>query len=211
MPQLVLANSVGVVDLVAQHKEGGLAQILHAEQRVELGLALGEALRVLGVDEEHNSADLGEVVLPQTAGLLVAAQVEGVEADAADGELFGRRVEGRLEDCDTVVLEHVKELVEGGRESVGEAYHREMECEAYSGLAGVVETEEEQLSVLVCQPELGKHVPNYTITHPSASCLRLLSDSVRLGYAPARGVGAAEGDQNVHQSRIHMMSYPFSR
>lgn len=120
MPQLVLANSVGVVDLVAQHKEGGLAQILHAEQRVELGLALGEALRVLGVDEEHNSADLGEVVLPQTAGLLVAAQVEGVEADAADGELFGRRVEGRLEDCDTVVLEHVKELVEGGRVSVGE-------------------------------------------------------------------------------------------
>jgi hypothetical protein len=29
-------------------------------------------------------------------------------------------VEGRLEDCDTVVLEHVKELVEGGRVSVGE-------------------------------------------------------------------------------------------
>lgn len=34
---------------------------------------------------------------------------------------------------------------------------------AYSGLAGIVEAEEEQLSVLVCQPELGEHVPNYTM------------------------------------------------
>jgi hypothetical protein len=31
---------------------------------------------------------------------------------------------------------------------------------AYGGLAGVVETKEEQLSVLVCQPKLGEHVPN---------------------------------------------------
>jgi hypothetical protein len=114
MPKLVLAHSIGVIDLVAQHEEGRLAQVLHAEQRVELGLALGEALRVLCVDEEHDAADLGEVVLPQAAGLLVAAQVEGVEAHAADGELFGRRVQGGLEDCDAVVLEHVEELREGG-------------------------------------------------------------------------------------------------
>ena len=124
MPQLVLAHSVGVVDLVAQHKEGSLAQVLHAEQRVELGLALGEALRVLGVDEEDNAADFGEVVLPQAAGLLVAAEVEGVEAHAADGELFGGRVKGRLEDCDAVVLEHVEEL--GGRGSV-----RRLSCSRY--------------------------------------------------------------------------------
>ena len=112
MPQLILAHSVGVINLVTQDKEGSLAQVLHAEQRVELRLALGEALRVLGVDEEHDAADLGEVVLPQAAGLLVAAQVEGVEAHAADGQLFGGRVEGGLEDCDAVVLEHVEELGE---------------------------------------------------------------------------------------------------
>jgi hypothetical protein len=110
MPKLVLAHGIGVINLVAQHKEGGLAQVLHAEQRVELGLALGEALRVLCVDEEHDAADLGEVVLPQAARLLVAAQVEGVEAHAADGELFRGRVQGGLQDCDAVVLEHVEEL-----------------------------------------------------------------------------------------------------
>jgi hypothetical protein len=110
MPKLVLAHSVGVVDLVAQDEEGSLAQVLHAEQRIELGLALSEALGVLGVDEEDDAADLGEVVLPQAAGLLVAAEIEGGEAAAADGELFGCRVQGGLEDCDAVVLEHVEEL-----------------------------------------------------------------------------------------------------
>ena len=110
MPKLILADSVGVVDLVAQHEEGSLAQVLHAEQRIELGLALGEALGVLGIDEEDDAADLGEVVLPQAAGLLVTAEIEGGEAAAADGELFGCRVEGGLEDCDAVVLEHVEEL-----------------------------------------------------------------------------------------------------
>jgi hypothetical protein len=172
VPQLVLAHSVGVVDLVAQHEEGRLAQVLHAEQRVELGLALGEALRVLGVDQEHDAADLGEVVLPQAARLLVAAQVEGVEAHAADGQLFRGRVQGRLEDCDAVVLEHVEELGEGEREGQWDVSRvsEGLSC-AYSGLAGIVEAKEEQLSVLVCQPELGEHVPDYTMAYPSASCL----------------------------------------
>lgn len=112
MPQLVLAHSVGVINLVAQHQEGSLAQVLHAEQSVELSFALGEALGVLGIDEEDDSADFREVVLPQAAGLLVTAQVESGEAAAADGQLLGGRVQGRLEDCDAVVLEHVEELDE---------------------------------------------------------------------------------------------------
>lgn len=110
MPELVLAHSVGVIDLVAQHKEGSLAQVLHAEQGVELSLALGEALGVLGIDEEDDTADFGEVVLPQAAGLLVTAKVEGGEAAGADREFLGRGVESRLQDGDAVVLEHVKEL-----------------------------------------------------------------------------------------------------
>ncbi len=32
---------------------------------------------------------------------------------------------------------------------------------AYGGLAGVVKTEEEELGVLVRQPKLGEHVPDY--------------------------------------------------
>ena len=43
---------------------------------------------------------------------------------------------------------------------------------AYSGLAGIVEAEEEQLSVLVCQPELGEHVPNYTMALSVSILLR---------------------------------------
>ena len=110
MSKLVLAHSIGVVDLVAQHEERRLAQILHAEQGVELGFALGEALGVFGVDEEDDAGHFGEVVLPQAAGLLVAAEVESGEAAAADGEFFGCRVQGGLENCDAVVLEHVEEL-----------------------------------------------------------------------------------------------------
>lgn len=117
VPKLVLAHSVGVVDLVSEDEEGSLAQILHAEQGVELSLALGEALRVLGVDEEDDAADLGEVVFPQAAGLLVTAQVERGEAAAADGKFFGGRVEGGLKDGDAVVLEHVEELRREGRVS----------------------------------------------------------------------------------------------
>jgi hypothetical protein len=87
---------------------------------------------------------------------------------------------------------------------------------AYSGLAGIVEAEEEQLSVLVCQPELGEHVPNYTMACPSASfllpvcCFAILSAlDMR---QPARCRCGGGGDQtNVHQSTIHIMSYSFSR
>jgi hypothetical protein len=87
--ELVLGDGVGVVDLVAQDAEGHLGELLHGQERVELGLGLGEALVVLGVDQEDDAVDLGEVVLPQAARLLVTAQVEGREADVADGELLG--------------------------------------------------------------------------------------------------------------------------
>lgn len=72
MPQLVLGHRVGMVDLVAEHKEGGLGQLFHGEQGVELGFGFGEALGVFGVDEEDDAADFGEVIAPEAAGLLVA-------------------------------------------------------------------------------------------------------------------------------------------
>ena len=68
MAELVLGDGVGVVDLVAQDDEGHLAQLLHGQEGVELGLGLGEALVVLGVDEEDDAVDLGEIILPQAAG-----------------------------------------------------------------------------------------------------------------------------------------------
>jgi hypothetical protein len=57
-----------VVDLVTEDEEGDLGQVLHGEKGIELGLGLGEALVVLGVDEEDDTANFGEVVLPETAG-----------------------------------------------------------------------------------------------------------------------------------------------
>lgn len=66
--QLILRDGVGVIDLVAEHEEGHLGEVLHGEQGVQLDLGLGETLVVLGIDQEDDAADLGEVVLPQTAG-----------------------------------------------------------------------------------------------------------------------------------------------
>lgn len=108
MSQLLLTHSVRVIDLVTQDQERGLLQLLHTQQGVQLGLALDESLRVLGVDQEHDAGDFGEVVLPQATGLLVPAEIEGGEAAGADGELFGGGVESGLEDGDAVVLEHVE-------------------------------------------------------------------------------------------------------
>lgn len=118
MAKLVLANSIGVVDLVSEDQEGNLGQLLHGKEGVELGLGLGETLVVLGVNEEDDTANFGEVVLPQTTSyltrvatfsflillyttglrgilltLLVTTQVKGREAVVADGELFGCCIE----------------------------------------------------------------------------------------------------------------------
>lgn len=68
MTELILADGVGVVDLVTEDEEGDLGEVLHGEESVELSLGLGETLVVLGVNEENNTADFGEVVLPQTTG-----------------------------------------------------------------------------------------------------------------------------------------------
>lgn len=55
VPQLVLGDGVGVVDLVAEDEEGSLLEVLHGEERIELGLGLQEALWVFGVDEEDDA------------------------------------------------------------------------------------------------------------------------------------------------------------
>lgn len=64
----VLGDGAGVVNLVAEDDKGDLGQLLHGQERVELGLGLGESLVVLGVDEEDDAVDLGEVISPDTTG-----------------------------------------------------------------------------------------------------------------------------------------------
>lgn len=58
--ELVLRDSVGVVDLVAKNDEGCVLELVHGEQGVEFGLGFGETLVVLCINEEDNAADFGD-------------------------------------------------------------------------------------------------------------------------------------------------------
>lgn len=110
MSELVLADGVGVVDLVSEDQEGDLGELLHGQESVKLGLGLGETLNVLGVNQEDDTADFGKVVLPQTTSwkkkstsilttlrklqmsssltLLVTTQVESREPVVANNKLL---------------------------------------------------------------------------------------------------------------------------
>ena len=68
MPQLILADGVRVIDLVAEDEEGDLGEVFHGEEGVELGFGFGKALVIFGVDEEDYAGDFGEVVFPEAAG-----------------------------------------------------------------------------------------------------------------------------------------------
>lgn len=68
MSQLILRNSIGVIDLIAEDKEGHARELFHSEEGVQLGFGLGESLEVLGVYQENDSANFGEVVFPEAAG-----------------------------------------------------------------------------------------------------------------------------------------------
>lgn len=68
MAELVLRHRVRVVDLVAKYDKRHLGQFLHRQERVELGLGLGESLVVLGVDKEDNAVNFRKVIFPQATG-----------------------------------------------------------------------------------------------------------------------------------------------
>lgn len=63
--KLILRDSVGVVNFVAENDEWHLGKFLHGEERVELGLGLGKALVILGVNEEDDAVNFGEIILPE--------------------------------------------------------------------------------------------------------------------------------------------------
>ena len=88
MPQLVFTDRIRMIDLIPQNEKRRLVQILHTKKCIQLHLALLESLWVLRIHEEYDPADFREVVFPQSARLLVAAEVEGGEAAAADAEFF---------------------------------------------------------------------------------------------------------------------------
>lgn len=51
-----------MVDLVAEDDEGGILELVHGKQGIELGFGFGETLVVFGVDEEDYAAYFGDFV-----------------------------------------------------------------------------------------------------------------------------------------------------
>jgi len=88
VPKLLLRNSAGGVNLVAENKEGNLGELFYGEKGIEFGLGFGKALEVGGVDEEDDSVNFREVVSPETTSLCVSAKVEGIESDVANGKFL---------------------------------------------------------------------------------------------------------------------------
>ena len=67
MSQFFFANSVWVVDLVAEDAERNFGEVFHCEEGVELRFRFGETLMIFGVHEEDDAGDFGEIVFPEAA------------------------------------------------------------------------------------------------------------------------------------------------
>lgn len=87
--ELILTDGLRVINLVSEDEEGNLSKLLHAQKSIELGLSLEETLVILRVNKEYNSRDFREVVLPQTASLLMTTKIESSKFDITNRELFG--------------------------------------------------------------------------------------------------------------------------
>ena len=68
MSEFLLADSIGMIDLVSENQEGNLVKVLHGEKGVEFGFGFGEAVMVFCVNEEDDARHFGKVVFPETTG-----------------------------------------------------------------------------------------------------------------------------------------------
>jgi len=84
MSQFLLAHRIRVVDLISQDQKGNFGEIFHCEQGVELGLGFRKTFVVFGVDEEDDPGHFGEVVAPQSAGLLMSSKIKSCKPIVAD-------------------------------------------------------------------------------------------------------------------------------
>lgn len=58
--ELVLANGIRMVDLVAEYQEGYFCQLFHGEEGVQFGLGFGKSFVVFRVYEEYYAGDCEE-------------------------------------------------------------------------------------------------------------------------------------------------------
>jgi len=136
MSQFILANGVWVIDLVSEDQEWNFGEVFHGEKGVELGFGFRETFMVFGVDQENYAGDFGEVIFPQTAGLLMATQVKSCESVVANCQFLRCRMQGWLKYSDSVVLQHVKKC----------------------SLSSIVKSKEQQFRMLVEQTKGGQDI-----------------------------------------------------
>ena len=90
MPQLILADRIRMIDLVAQNQKRRLVEILHTQQRIQFCLALCEPLGVLRIYQEDDAGDFGEVIAPEAAccgsGRVSLGDMETWRGLPSDGE-----------------------------------------------------------------------------------------------------------------------------
>lgn len=91
-----IVHSLHGVNLVAKNAERHMLKFGGTQKTLQLLSGLVEAVAVSGINHENNSVNLGEVILPDTAGLLVASEIVGLESDTSDHELLKLRVSSGL-------------------------------------------------------------------------------------------------------------------
>lgn len=88
MSELVLRHSVGLVNLVTKYKEGNALELLDGKESIKLSLGLGKSGGISSINEVNNSANLREVVSPETTGLKMSTEIKGGELDVANSQLL---------------------------------------------------------------------------------------------------------------------------
>jgi hypothetical protein len=68
MTELVLGHGIWVINLVAEDNEWDFRELLHRQESVKLGFRFGKAFVILSINEENDTVDFWEVILPETAG-----------------------------------------------------------------------------------------------------------------------------------------------
>merc|ERR1719270_2151323 len=154
LPQLILRGSHRDVYFVAEHHDGHLREAGLLKKAVQLLFGLLEARTVRRIHEEDDAVHGSEIVLPDAARRLMAAQIERLEAHVLDEQLLKVGVERGRVRRHAVVLQHVQQ----------------------SRLPRIVEAKEEDLGILVPEPQVPEQVPEpvHNERHGSAQSMSSL-------------------------------------
>ena len=120
--ELRRVHGVREVLLVGEHQEHGVLELVLLEHVLELLVRLGDPLLVVGVDDEDEALGVLEVVSPEGADLVLAADVPHGEADVLVLDRFHVEADRGDRRDDFAQLELVED---GGFAGGVEAHHQD--------------------------------------------------------------------------------------